>query len=156
MSTKPDESTPEPLAGQVVALFGRNQDNRAFDLPPRWDGEPITWGQWAEHDTTLAYHAPADALACEKCGTVAERSVNWGSRPPATETVLSPVPKRTRKGREYINYEQVPAHPVRDLCALRCRHCGHDQVTDERTGELWDLGPEDYTAEGSGPIDTLF
>lgn len=143
-------------AAEVVPLFGRRRGRRPFDLPPSWDGEPVTWGTWSEYDTTLAHHAPAEALACRECGAVAERAVNWGSRPPATETVLSPVTKRTRSGRTYINHEPRPARPVRDLCAFRCRHCGHDSVIDERTGESWELGPEDYTAEGSTPADTLF
>lgn len=117
----------------------QNNHDRPYDLPPSWDGVPVTWGQWTKHRTTLAYHLPAEALACEQCGSVDERAVNWGTRPPAAEA--------DNRG---------PFHPLRDLCALRCRHCGHDQVLDERTDETWDLGPEDYTAEGSTPIETLF
>lgn len=109
---------------------------RTHDLPPLWDGQPITWHGWSpDTHTTLILHTPADRMACERCGTVDERRINWGSRPPAPDG---------------------PGWPVRDLWAARCRHCGHDQVTDERTGECWDLDPDDYGDSGSTEIDTLF
>jgi ribosomal protein L40E len=142
----------------VIPLDGYRKDRRAFDLPPSWDGVAVTWGQWSDFETTMAHHVPTEALTCRECGAVGERAINWGSRPPVVvaETVLSPVTKRTRSGRSYINYEHLPAYPVRDLWAARCRHCGHDTVTDERTGEVWELEPDDYTAEGSIPSDMLF
>lgn len=127
------------------------------DLPPRWDGEPVTWTPWADHRTTLALHAKPEQLACHKCGTVDESLVCFGTRPPPPgdmETV--PLRRHTRSGHPYESLRQVPARPVRDLTAYRCRHCSHDQVQDRRTGELWDLGPEDYGPQGSTPIDTLF
>lgn len=107
------------------------------DLPPFWDGEPITWHGWPpeESRTTLIHHVPADRMACEQCGTVDERLTNWGSRPPTPDG---------------------PSWPVRDIWAARCRHCGHDQVHDERTNETWDLEPDDYTDTGSTETDTLF
>ena len=145
-----------PGAARGPAPLAATRGGRAFDLPPRWDGVPVTWGAWSEGVTTLIHHAPAEALACHKCGAVDERAIAWGSRPPATETILSPVEKRTRSGRGYVNYEHVPAWPVRDLFAARCRHCGHDTVTDERTGDVWELDAEDYTTEGSTSPDTLF
>ncbi|MGH8605075.1 MAG: hypothetical protein ACREXR_20505, partial [Gammaproteobacteria bacterium] len=64
--------------------------------------------------------------------------------------------KTTKSGRKYKVPHEVPSWPVRDLVAARCRHCGHDVVTDRRTGELWDLGEADYAPEGSYPSDTLF
>lgn len=104
-----------------------------LDLPPFWDGEPVQWDPWKNIRTTLALHLPADALACDKCGTVDEPATCWGSRP------AYPGP-----------------HPIRDLSAARCRHCGHDVVTDHRTDQTWDLEPEDYGPAGSHPTETLF
>lgn len=127
------------------------------DMPPSWDGVPVKWSEWSEVRTTLALHAKPEQLACRECGAVDESLVCFGTRPPPEgATELVPVQRRTRSGKPYQVVEVNPAWPVRDLWAYRCRHCGHDQVEDKRTGELWDLGPEDYTAEGSTPADTLF
>jgi hypothetical protein len=57
--------------------------------------------------------------------------------------------KKTRSGKTYEVAQDVPARPLRDIYAARCRHCGHDVVTDTRTDERWDLEPEDYGPEGS-------
>lgn len=149
-------SCPPAPESVATALFRHHPNNRPFDLPPSWDGQPVTWGPWSELDSTLAYHLSAEALACRKCGAVAERSTAWGVRPPASATVLAEVPRHTRTGRAYLSHERVPARPVRDLFAARCRHCGHDTVSDERTGEVWELEPEDYSAEGSRASETLF
>lgn len=130
---------------------------RPHDLPPQWDGEPVTWRPWHAARTTLQFHAPPEALACEQCGTVDEPAVARGSRPPADgATFTVSEPRRTRSGREYVRRVQRPAWPVRDLTAYRCRHCGHDQVRDDRTGEQWDLDAEDYGDDGSRPADVLF
>ena len=127
------------------------------DMPPKWDGVPVKWSEWSNVRTTLALHAKPETLACRECGTVDESMVCFGTRPPPEGAPeLVPVQRRTRSGKPYQSVEFNPARPVRDLWAYRCRHCGHDQVEDKRTGELWDLGPEDYTAEGSTPTDTLF
>lgn len=102
------------------------------DLPPSWDGEPVSWTPWTAHRTTLAFHLPPDALACDQCGAVDEPATCWG-----------------------IRAAEVPG-PIRDLSAARCRHCGHDVVTDHRTDQRWDLEPEDYGPGGSTPPGTLF
>lgn len=125
--------TREPLQaitapGTVIPLFGRNQGRRPFDLPPSWDSVPVMWGEWSTVETTIAFHAPAEALACRECGAVGERAINWGSRPPAAETVMSPVQKLTRSG---PGLHQLRTHsrasrpgPLRrKVPPLRPRHC---------------------------------
>lgn len=127
------------------------------DMPPKWDGVPVTWTEWSGVRTTLALHLRPEQLACTACGSIDERLVCFGKRPPDAGAVeVVPKLKRTRSGKAYESMVEVPARPVRDLWAYRCRHCGHDQVEDQRTGELWDLGPEDYGPEGSAPDGMLF
>lgn len=129
---------------------------RLHDLPPSWDGVPVEWSGWSTHRTSLAYHATPDQLACRKCGSVDESLINWGKRPPAAATYPGTRTKTTRSGHRYEVAAEVPAWPVRDIWAARCRHCRHDVVTDERTGEVWDLDDEDYGPAGSTPSDVLF
>ncbi|WPM94281.1 hypothetical protein VB1_CDS0032 [Arthrobacter phage Marchesin] len=129
------------------------------DLPISWDGERITWDEWSDFRTSLAYHLKAEDLACEQCGTVDEVVITWGLRdPPAGTTAPTTRTKTTRSGRKYQIVEDLPARPLRDIYAARCRHCGHDVVTDTRTNERWDLEPEDYGPAGSNPPqpETLF
>lgn len=119
------------------------------DLPPYWDAVPVTWKGWQTGRTTLQLHLPASALACGECGCVDEPKVNMGIRPPAAPTVRVPVVKRTKSGRQYTRATDVESWPVADLAASRCRHCGHDIVTDQRTGQCWDLDDTDYEPKGS-------
>lgn len=98
---------------------------RAHDLPPAWDGQPVEWMEWSpEARSSLFYHSPIEQMTCRECGTVDE--------------------PRTCSGRR-------GDLPVWDLIASRCRHCGHDQVTETQTWQTWDLEPEDYTDAGSWP-----
>lgn len=127
------------------------------DLPPFWDGVPVTWDEWSDVRSTLILHAPADMMACEQCGAVDENLIAWGLRPPAEATVTTWRTKATKSGHKYGVPHEVEARPVRDIYAARCRHCGHDRVTDTRTDEVWDLDETDYTPEGSYEHnDTLF
>lgn len=93
---------------------------RLYDLPPLWDGVPIAWGEWSRIDTSLVYHLHAENFACEKCGGIDEQDIAHGRR----------------------------GHLI-NLRAARCRHCGHDQVTDLLTDECWDLDETDYADIGS-------
>lgn len=127
------------------------------DLPISWDGEKVVWDEWSEVRSSLAYHATAEELACDKCGAVDESLIAWGLRdPPAGSMTTRQRTKTTRSGKKYDVVEEVPARPLRDIYAARCRHCGHDVVTDTRTDERWDLEEEDYGPGGSTPSDTLF
>lgn len=128
-----------------------------LDLPPLWDGVPVQWSEWSTGHSTLAYHIPADQLACSECGAIEEPSISFGMRPPETPTFTSTRTKTTKKsGRKYDVVCEVPAWGMRDIYAARCRHCGHDRVTDLRTDEVWDLDASDYAPEGSYPADVLF
>lgn len=125
------------------------------DLPPSWDGQPVTWDAWSDVRTSLAYHLKPEQLACDQCGAIDEPLIAWGLRPPAEATYTTTKTKTTRSGHKYEAQVEVPAHPVRDIYAARCRHCSHDVVTDTRTDERWDLEDHDYGPEGS-TADTLF
>lgn len=104
------------------------------DLPPSWDGVPVTWGEWGTSDSSLAYHLPLDQLACTMCGSLAGVRINWGTR-----------------------YDDEEGRQIRNLWVARCEDCGHDTVHDEGTDETWDLDPDDYGDEGSTETkDTLF
>lgn len=127
------------------------------DLPPLWDGIPVEWSEWSQARSTLILHVPPESMACDQCGVVDESMVNWGKRPPETPTFTGTRTKTTKKsGRKYDVVCEVPAWDIRDIYAARCRHCGHDQVTDLRTDEVWDLDESDYAPEGSYPADVLF
>lgn len=108
------------LGQEQRLLLPEETPKRHYDLPPLWDGVPVAWKRWSRIDSTLAFHLPAEDLACDQCGAIDECDVTHG-----------------RRGR-LIN-----------LMAARCRHCGHDCVTDLLTDETWDLGSEDYTDIGS-------
>lgn len=109
------------LEGQLeLSFFDEAPPATRHDLPPLWDGVPVDWREWSRIDSTLPLHVPAEDLACEKCGAVDEHDVAFG-----------------RRG------------PLINLLAARCRHCGHDQVTDMLTDTHWDLDETDYADTGS-------
>ena len=113
------------------------------DLPPKWDGQPVEWEGWINLETSMAIHSPLDDLTCRACGSIGEPSINSGKRLQTFRTW-----KRTRSGHRYLSNE-THQRPIRDLWAFRCRHCGHDQVLDDRTDTIWDLDPSDYSDDGS-------
>jgi hypothetical protein len=120
------------------------------DLPPYWDGVKVDWHEWADSRSTLPFHAPADQLACDHCGVVDEPLTCFGLRQPEPGATF-PVDriKTTKSGHQYTKTIDVPAWPVIDLTAARCRHCHHDVITDTRTGTTWDLDATDYGPQGS-------
>lgn len=126
------------------------------DLPPFWDGVPVEWGEWSDIRSSIILHVPADHMACDKCGAIDESLIAWGLRSASEATVATTKTKTTKSGRKYSIVCDVPAWPIRDIYAARCRHCGHDRVTDMRTDEVWDLDESDYAPEGSYPADMLF
>lgn len=120
------------------------------DLPPIWDGQRVDWRPWTDVKTTTAFHMPADQRACHQCGVIDEPLRSTGVLAPRPgETFPVDRLRRTKSGHEYIKTRHEPAWPIIGLSAARCRHCGHDTVTDERGGTTWDLGPEDYGPSGS-------
>ena len=131
---------------------------RAHDLPVSWDGVPVTWRPWSDARSTLAYHASDEELACEQCGLIDEPITTSGLRPALDRATRAELRTRhTRSGHPYTVAVDVPTTPVYDLHTFRCRGCGHDTVLDDRTGELWDLEPDDYGPDGSTDTkDTLW
>lgn len=126
------------------------------DLPPSWDGRKVTWDEWSNIRTSLAYHLKPEEMACDQCGAVDESLIAWGLRDPTPGATMSQTQtKTTRSGKKYAIAVEAPACPMRDLYAARCRHCGHDVVTDTETDERWDLDETDYGPQGS-TSDTLF
>lgn len=124
------------------------------DLPPKWDGRTVTWGPWRELRSSIAFHAPAEDLACTRCGLIAEPLTAGGwVQPNPGETFTVDDERRLPSGRVYARgTKEVPAWALLCLCATRCAGCRHDTVHDERTGETWDLGSEDYGPDGSTAI----
>lgn len=140
-------TTPYVVPESVRRLWGVPTTN---DLPPKWDGVPVTWGEWIDTRSSLDWHLPVTELACGQCGGLSGRMVCLGIRPPAEgATMTAEREKRTKSGYIYTATVEVPAWPIIDLHAFRCRDCGHDTVHDERTDEHWDLDPDDYGDEGS-------
>jgi hypothetical protein len=109
--------------GRDILTLERPPAERVHDLPPRWDGQPVTWGDWSiEAPTTLVFHMGPEAFACPRCGTVEHQPLRCRGR-----------------------YADIGGL----LTATRCPHCAHDQVYDFETGELYDLEASDYGDEGS-------
>lgn len=98
---------------------------REHDLPPRWDGHPVTWEAWStEVPTTLRLHVD-DGGACDRCGSLELA--------------------RTTQG-----VVTAPDEPPHRLYLSRCADCAHDTVVDH-DGVVWELDPSDYTDQGSTP-----
>lgn len=103
---------------------------REHDLPPKWDGAPMQWGQWDEMAAVIC--AKVRPEPCERCGSTARRGSSTGTvRPTRTGPVINLHHRR--------------------LHALRCPDCLHDTVWDPGNDEWWDLDPTDYGDDGSNP-----
>lgn len=111
---------------------------REHDLPPRWDGLPVEWGEW--DDTARAFICPPQKPdRCDRCGSTRARLFSIGRI--WTDPVTAPPSiglARLRGGR----------HLVGILSAFRCPDCGHDSVLDQ-DHRNWDLDEADYTEDGS-------
>lgn len=110
---------------------------RRHDLPPAWDGHPVTWGPWHAATTTLRFHLELHELACEACGSLEEQLVATGRR------AAGDVDQVVEGGRVVLSDADTR------LYAFRCPDCGHDQVLEG--DELWDLDETDYGDDGSRP-----
>lgn len=115
---------------------------REHDLPPRWDGHPITWQEWSTAPTPVC---PRAQSACEECGVVGPRLTARGTIsvvPDFDEGLPGEVTDLARARAE----RRPPTHV---LIAVRCPSCMHDNVWDSRTDAVWDLDSTDYTDSGS-------
>ena len=100
-------------------------------LPAYWDGMPVEWGDLAVTRGSLDLHLPPK---CDACGSTT-------------------APYRAG-GTLTLGADKRSGRPLRRLAlyAQRCRVCQHDVIYDERTGQSWDLGPEDYGPQGSSDV----
>lgn len=105
-------------------------DLREHDLPPRWDGHPVQWGEWKPMpDVTIC--PPPKADKCVKCGSTEAANQARGVR------------------QDFANVRRLLGG---DLIAMRCPRCDHDVVWDLATNEWWDLDDSDYQDGGSREV----
>ncbi|MCX2931372.1 hypothetical protein ORI20_13895 [Mycobacterium sp. CVI_P3] len=97
---------------------------RDHDLPPRWDGLPVEWGEWTDLATVFICPPPRRPERCGKCKSERPSLMNVG--------------RVSGAGRQFIGR----------LTVFRCPDCRHDSVRDHHD-RMWDLDPTDYTDDGS-------
>ena len=121
--------------------------NRPNDVPPRWDGHPVTWEGWQPQlDTTHDYHRTAPE-PCEACRSVKKPLVNRGAgRVEAGSVQFLHPPASIEEARA-----RTQGIVSLVLYAHRCQDCGYDRVLDMNTGQWWVLDESDYNDEGSYP-----
>lgn len=112
---------------------------RQHDLPPRWDGLPVEWGEWSDAADVYICPPPRKRSRCCRCGSCCKPRMSLGRGLTELESVSGSVPARL------VNGERVEAH----LAVFRCPECEHDYVLDFANDEAWDLDPTDYTDSGS-------
>jgi hypothetical protein len=122
---------------------------REKELPCKWDGEPVTWGDPIAVGAVFICPPPRGRDACPNCGQLrVDGADHYVGRTPQTEPAYW-VRDHYGKPRKY---------PERTYCAARlsltrCLGCSHDVVLDLDTDELWDLDESDYGSDGSWPKD---
>lgn len=112
---------------------------REHDLPPRWDGLLVEWGDWDDTGRMFICPPPKRPSRCGQCGSTRPRLICTGRV--WTDPATSPPAigrARMRRGR----------HLVGMMSAFRCPDCEHDSVLDSN-GQEWDLDETDYTDDGS-------
>lgn len=110
-------------------------DLREYDLPPEWDGHPVSWDRgWSERRIFIC--PPPSGPRCDQCGS---------TKPPLMKTGL--VGPFVTAARNKYN-EIVTSRNYVALRAMRCPECHTDLVMDG-AGDVWEMGPEDYGARGS-------
>lgn len=107
------------------------------DLPPLWDGDPVTWDAWHSGASSLDFHVPLADLACHHCGLLGSRQIAHGT--------IHHHPSVTGR------IENVAV-----LFAFRCPGCLHDEVWDRRTDDMWEVDEDDYLAAGSTVREALW
>ena len=116
---------------------------RTHDLPPRWDGLIVEWGDWQDLGVPFICPPPKEPRRCGKCGSTQPEQSCLGRlfTDPALTVVAAIGKARQLRGR----------HPVGVLSAFRCTDCGHDVVLDPE-GVSWDLDDTDYGDAGSSAV----
>lgn len=98
---------------------------REHDLPPRWDGEPVTWAPWGQDSLTVFICPPLAPEPCSWCGSTAGEDTATG----------------TLRSRWRRQQDRLVVH--------RCRGCLRDRVLECWSGQWWDLDEHDYEPGGS-------
>lgn len=94
----------------------------ASPLPVAWDGERVSWDEWAEVATFICARTLKKALtACDRCQTDPKVSLVVHGHVGKAESLLT---------------------------LLRCPNCGADTVVDWND-DVWDLDESDYGPDGS-------
>lgn len=102
---------------------------RQHDLPPRWDGLPIEWGEWSDTADVFICPPPRERTRCSQCGSDRRPRMSLGR----VLTELAVVDKSTS-----VRPASV-ARVVANLALFRCPECEHDYVLDFANDEAWDL-----------------
>lgn len=102
---------------------------RDNDLPPAWDGTPVTWGKWRELPAMHLCPPPKSSPRCEQCGTSNDPRMIEG----------------------FTRHER--GHDVLTLVVHRCPSCELDTVYELSTRQWWTLDLADYTDSGSWAAD---
>ena len=112
---------------------------REFDLPPKWDGHPVEWGEWDKTPVIICPTPQRDP--CDGCGSTAGTLTNHGTM----------LVKIAQGNVVQIGHSRLHEHQKRALLAHRCPDCLLDKVWDTWADEWWDLDHTDYGPEGSNP-----
>lgn len=124
-----------PAEGQQAGL---DLWPREHDLPPRWDGLPVQWGDLSD-TAAIICPPPRKPDRCDQCGTTRARLSNIGR----VWTDAASAPASIGRARLHRN-----RHLVSLITVFRCTACNHDSVVDPN-GRMWDLDITDYTDDGS-------
>ena len=129
---------------QAAVTAERPAAKTPHDLPPRWDGRAVIWSPWVlADDGSLAFHSALADLACQQCGSLARQ--HWRS-----VGLVSHLATTTHEQLHVAVATSTAGRcGERRLSVRRCLDCGHDQVLDLTSDELWDLDATDYGPDGS-------
>lgn len=116
---------------------------REYDLPPRWDGNPVEWAGWKASPEMFICPPPRIKQQCENCGSATNPKLNVGRI--WTEPATAPA----AIGRARLNAGRFV---LAVITAFRCTACGRDTVVDKH-GQVWELDPTDYTDVGSWDLE---
>lgn len=113
---------------------------RDHDLPPRWDGRPVEWGEWSSTGDVFIC-PPTKDKGCEYCRSTTPRLMCLGRIFTEPGTVAAIGRARQNCGR----------HLVGHIAAFRCPDCERDYVIDGlgADAQTWHLDDTDYTDNGS-------
>lgn len=112
---------------------------REHDLPPRWDGLPVQWGDWDDTGRMFICPPPKKPSQCDKCESTRTRLFCTGRIWTDPATAPRAIGRaRLQRGRQLVGL----------ISAFRCPECRHDTVRDPN-GQEWDLDETDYGDEGS-------